>query len=151
MESYAHEAAQDWLDFIAGSRLLARRLIRYEYPLRSLLALFAWISIVRQPARLVPWCLLGLGLVLRDALSGDDAAPQLARPQLSFSAWAAAVVGARAPKPPRPPSEHDLRRASTFASASARRVAYRRMIAERRRLACVEINQSRRWRGASEI
>ena len=28
MESYAHEAAQDWLDFIAGSRLLARRLIR---------------------------------------------------------------------------------------------------------------------------
>ena len=54
IEGYAHETAQDWLDLLASARRRIRALIRYEHPVRSLVALVAWISIVRQPSRVVP-------------------------------------------------------------------------------------------------
>ena len=68
-------------------------LIRYERPLRSVLALIAWASCVRRPIRCLAWICVFSGLGLRDALLGDGRAPSVAKPPMTFGRWLKAVAG----------------------------------------------------------
>lgn len=129
IRGHAREAVADVLNAVASAHAALLALIRYERPLRSLLALCAWASCVRRPVRSIAWVGVFSGLALRDALVGDAQAPAVARPSLSFGRWFRALIGL-VPRLPVKRDDEKTRRA--YARGVARKVVSKRILNELR-------------------
>ena len=126
------QGMSDVLDAVISVETGFKKLVAYERPLRSLLALFAWITIVQRPVRLVGWLAVAMFLQLRDALKGDADAPPLARAPFTLHSWAAStIMGVPLPAP----SQVDDAAARTFARGEAHRAATATFLARERRKA----------------
>ena len=111
----------------------------YRNPVRSLVALVAWLTSVSNGARAVAWLWLLAALDLRDTLAGvreDDKAkqghnivPRVARPQFPMLAWAKAIATGIKSKP-HPTSDEEFQAAKKSARGDAESVAIELMLEE---------------------
>jgi len=136
---HAHELVDLILGLIGGVKNRVLSLVTYRKPFRSVLALVAWMTSVSNHARGIAWLWLLAGLELRDTLAGDTApadllqtprkpSTKIAKPQLSFEAWAATLaVGASAVKPT---TEEEADDARNHARGDAENVAVEKMLDE---------------------
>ena len=136
---HAHELVDLILGLIGGVKNRVLPLVTYRKPFRSVLALVAWMTSVSNHARGIAWLWLLAGLELRDTLAGDTApadllqtprkpSTKIAKPQLSFEAWAATLaVGASAVKPT---TEEEADDARNHARGDAENVAVEKMLDE---------------------
>ena len=127
------------LGAVSGLKDRIVALVMYRNPVRSLVALVAWLTSVSNGARAVAWLWLLAALDLRDTLAGvreDDKAkqghnivPRVARPQFPMLAWAKAIATGTKSKP-HPTSDEEFQAAKKSARGDAESVAIELMLEE---------------------
>ena len=139
VSDHAHELVDVLLGAMSGLKDRIVALVMYRNPVRSLVALVAWLTSVSNGARAVAWLWLLAALDLRDTLAGvreDDKAaqghnivPRVARPQFPMLAWAKAIAtGTKAVQ--HPTSDEEFQAAKKSARGDAESVAIELMLEE---------------------
>jgi hypothetical protein len=139
VSDHAHELVDVLLGAMSGLKDRIVALVMYRNPVRSLVALVAWLTSVSNGARAVAWLWLLAALDLRDTLAGvreDDKAkqghnivPRVARPQFPMLAWAKAIATGTKSKP-HPTSDEEFQAAKKSARGDAESVAIELMLEE---------------------
>ena len=139
VSDHAHELVDVLLGAVSGLKDRIVALVMYRNPVRSLVALVAWLTSVSNGARAVAWLWLLAALDLRDTLAGvreDDKAkqghnivPRVARPQFPMLAWAKAIATGTKSKP-HPTSDEEFQAAKKSARGDAESVAIELMLEE---------------------
>lgn len=149
VSDHAHELVDVLLGAVGGLKDKIVALVMYRNPVRSLLALLAWLTSVSNGARGVAWFWLLTALDLRDTLAGvkeddrasldDNIVPRLSKPQFPMRSWAkGALTGFGETEPT---STEEFQAAKRAARGDAEAVAIELMLEEWRASGKIEAIQ----------